>query len=129
MRAGENRLQAGRSFTPEPISNAGSRNACRTRAYTRSTLAVAQHSKPSRGRTPFRLPPMQLTHALTSTFPTADGLLQSETVPTPGSELSGVPVGTVEPCGPTATNEHVTVRVPSVSRAHAVRGRFVKTVA
>jgi DNA helicase HerA-like ATPase len=71
---------------------------------------------------------MQLTHALTSTFPTADGLLQSETVPTPGSELSGVPVGTVEPCGPTATNEHVTVRVPSVSRAHAVRGRFVKIV-
>jgi len=70
---------------------------------------------------------MQLTHAL-NLFPTADGTLQAETVPSPSSELSGIPVGTVEPCGPTATNEHVLVRVPSANRAHAVRGRFVKIV-
>jgi uncharacterized protein len=68
-----------------------------------------------------------LSH-LQNLFPTADGVLHSETVPTPGAELSGTPVGSVEPCGPTATNEHVFVRVPAAGRPHAVRGRFVKIV-
>ena len=71
---------------------------------------------------------MQLTHPLNSKFPTADVVLHSETVPTPGADQSGIPVGSVEPCGPTATNEHVLVRVPTANRPHAVRGRFVKIV-
>jgi DNA helicase HerA-like ATPase len=70
---------------------------------------------------------MQLTHTLT-THPTADDILHSETVPTPGAELPGAPVGIVEPCAPDATNEHVLVRVPMAARHHAVRGRFVKIV-
>jgi DNA helicase HerA-like ATPase len=62
-------------------------------------------------------------------FPTAaDAILHSETVPTPGTEPTGAPVGSVEPCRPDATNEHVLVRVPIANRAHAVRGRFVKIV-
>ena len=68
------------------------------------------------------------THTPDSPPTAADAILHSETVPTPGAEPSGAPVGSVEPCGPDATNEHVVVRLPSATRAHAVRGRFVKIV-
>jgi uncharacterized protein len=69
---------------------------------------------------------MQLSDTVKS-LPAAVNILHSETVPTPGADPS-VPVGTVEPCAPNATNEHVFVRVPNANRAHAVRGRFVKIV-
>ncbi|MBO0701114.1 MAG: ATP-binding protein [Zavarzinella sp.] len=72
---------------------------------------------------------MHLTTQIPDSPPTAaDAILHSETVHTPGIEPSGVALGSVEACQPDATNEHVFVRVPSASRAHAVRGRFVKIV-
>jgi DNA helicase HerA-like ATPase len=70
---------------------------------------------------------MHFTQTPNSAPTAADALLHSETVPTPGAD-PGAPVGTVEACGPDATNEHILVRVPTANRAHAVRGRFVKIV-
>ena len=71
---------------------------------------------------------MQLTDPLTAFATATDEILHSETVPVPGSEPTGAPVGTVEPCEPDATNEHVLVRVPTANRPNALRGRFVKIV-
>lgn len=71
---------------------------------------------------------MQLSEPLTAFATSTDAILHAETVPVPGAEPPGAPVGTVEPCEPGATNEHVIVRVPTANRPHAVRGRFVKIV-
>lgn len=70
---------------------------------------------------------MQLPTQLAAFANTADALLHSETIPVP-AESSGVIVGTVEPDGPGATNEHVIVRVPHAGRPHALRSRFVTVV-
>lgn len=70
---------------------------------------------------------MQLPSQLAAFATSTEALLHSETIPTPG-EPSGVLIGTVESCGPGATNEHVYVRVPAAGRPHAVRGRFVTLV-
>jgi uncharacterized protein len=70
---------------------------------------------------------MQMPTQLDRIVAYPDTLIHNETIPVP-AESSGVLVGTVEPCGPGATNEHVTVRVPMANRPHAVRGRFVTIV-
>ena len=71
---------------------------------------------------------MQLPTRVAPPVPFPETLIHAETVPVPAGESGGVPVGVVEACGPGATNEHVTVRVPTAARAHAVRGRFVTVV-
>jgi DNA helicase HerA-like ATPase len=71
---------------------------------------------------------MQLSDQLTALAASTEDLRHCETVPTPGTESPGVQIGTVEPCAPDSTNENVVIRVPTLARPHAVRGRFVKIV-
>jgi uncharacterized protein len=71
---------------------------------------------------------MQLPSRVAQPVAFPETIVHAETVPVPTGESGGVPVGVVEPCGPGATNEHITVRVPPSARAHVVRGRFLTVV-
>jgi hypothetical protein len=61
-------------------------------------------------------------HTLSSAGPSANG----STVLAAAGDDTGDVFGYVEPDAPSATNEHVAVRVPAANRSQAVRDRFVR---